>query len=188
MNEKKCTKCNFTLDISLFYQYNGYYNSRCKTCSNIASKNNWHKNKHKYPKKYRKPKVKTEEEKRLRRIHRAAIYKRANINDLFLLKLAGYCYKLISFAKAREKAAEIENFIGCESSYFINYIKSRFIQNMNFDMLEKGVLHIVHIPSVGNFDSYNEEELKKYYHYSNFSLSLEPSLNVNLFNLIDNVI
>ena len=53
-------------------------------------------------------------------------------------------------------------YLGCNSEYFLNFIKSKMTPEMNFDNI-----HIDHIKPVSRFDLNNHDEFLKCCHYSN---------------------
>ena len=67
-------------------------------------------------------------------------------------------------------------YLGCDVTYFQNYIKSKFVEGMTFDNI-----HYDHIKPVSKFNLSDEEELLNCCHYTNFQ-PLLASVNLEKHN------
>ncbi len=72
-----------------------------------------------------------------------------------------------------KKVKHSVEYLGCDSNYFLEYIKSKMIDGMTFDNI-----HIDHIKPISKFDLEDHDEFLKCCHYTN----LQPLLSKdNLF-------
>ena len=69
-----------------------------------------------------------------------------------------------------QKTNHTIEYLGCNSEYFLNFIKSKMTPEMNFNNI-----HIDHIKPVSRFDLNNHEEFLKCCHFSN----MQPLLAID---------
>lgn len=65
------------------------------------------------------------------------------------------------------KSGRSKELIGCNYEFLINYLKSKFTPNMNWQNYLDGEIHIDHITPCANFDLTIDSEQRKCFHYSN---------------------
>lgn len=57
--------------------------------------------------------------------------------------------------------------LGCSYQEFKQYIESKFIENMSWEKVLSGEIHIDHIKPVSSFNLFDEQQLKQCFHYTN---------------------
>ena len=82
------------------------------------------------------------------------------------IKLRSRIGRALKRQEASKKYKTIE-LLGCNFSFYKIYIESLFIENMSWEKLTAGKIHIDHIKPCILFDLMNPEEQKKCFHYSN---------------------
>jgi hypothetical protein len=58
-------------------------------------------------------------------------------------------------------------YLGCTFRFFKDYIEAKFTNEMNWERLLRGEIHIDHIRPISSFNLFNEEELMEAFHYTN---------------------
>lgn len=82
-----------------------------------------------------------------------------------------------------KKSLKTEQLLGCNVRFFRDYIKSKFIEGMSWELFMNGKIHIDHKIPCDYFDLNNEEDQKRCFHYSNMQ-PLWPIDNIKKGNKI----
>lgn len=164
MSNKTCSKCNLIKPISAFYTRKKaglcVPRSQCITCLKEKRKIYCLDNKEKrkeYQQKYQ-PKA----TKRMReRYHTDLQFKlmrlyRSRVKDA--LKVAG------EVGYSRRDGG---NLLGCDWNTYKKHLEEMFTDGMNWNLFEKGEIHIDHILPCSLFDLSQDEARKKCFHYTN---------------------
>lgn len=80
--------------------------------------------------------------------------------------IAGRIYGALKIFK-QNKIDNTINYLGCSIEFFVKYIESKFIENMNWNNQGKYGWHLDHIIPCEMFNLYIEEEQYKCFHYTN---------------------
>jgi hypothetical protein len=65
------------------------------------------------------------------------------------------------------KRDKSHQFLGCNYQFFKQYIESKFTDGMTWESFLLGKIHIDHIRPISSFNLFDENELKKAFHYTN---------------------
>lgn len=82
------------------------------------------------------------------------------------IKLRRRLFMSLKRAKASKKNYTIK-LLGCDLVYFKSYIESKFIDNMTWDDILSGKIHIDHIIPCSSFNLEDEKEQEKCFNYTN---------------------
>lgn len=76
----------------------------------------------------------------------------------------------------RTKQSSYDEYLGCSIEFFFNYLEGMFMENMSWENWGRGSdkWHADHIKACAEFNMYNEDEVKKCFHYSNYQPLWEP--------------
>lgn len=180
--KKICTKCKIEKDSSEFYSRKDAKDgltSACKPCKPCLDpllkkeydKNHYLKNKEKKDSKaidyYHKNKEKKSEyDKKNRSVvlkQRRERYK-TDINYKLLCNLRSRLHVAL---KRNKRVSHTIDLLGCSIEELKSHIELKFSENMNWDEVKSGAIHIDHIIPCSFFDLSISEEQKKCFHYSN---------------------
>ena len=186
MKTKICSKCKEEKDVCEFYKNNknpNLYRGSCKICMNKKSKEYFEKNKTSISEKnkeYRKKNIELIKIKRKKYIEdnpnlfknwynknkesRKEYLKKYNSNPIVKVKnsLRSRINELMNKKYNNPKTTDL---VGCDYSFLIEYIESKFTIGMSWENYGYYGWHIDHIVPLSS--AKNENELKKLFHYTN---------------------
>lgn len=174
-NKKQCTKCTKIKELGDFIkQKTGFmgYKSQCKECDKIYDKNfqnktNFRSNRDKtnISKTYRKNYIKKNKDwwRKYEREYR----KNRRQFDMFFKIKSNLSSRLSDLINKSTISLNTLGLIGCDKTFFLQYIEERFSEGMNWDNYGIKGWHIDHKIPLSSFDLTNEEEVKRACNYKN---------------------
>ena len=176
---KKCTRCNEVKELTEFCKGRKHPDGlqyHCRSCSRVARKAYYTKNKHIENKQSRDWKANNKasvalyaKEYRFQRYHSDPAFK-------LLVNLRS---RLLQTLNGNNKSASTIELLGCTPEHARFHIESQFTEGMTWDNI-----HVDHIQPCASFDLEDPNEQRKCFHYTN----LQPLLAEDNLRKSDSIV